>query len=232
MPSSPLKYCSQPGCPQKVTGGACEDHRKGSEQQRGSASSRGYGARWRAIRKAWIASHPFCGDRLSGASAEHSLCASQGNMILGEVVDHIIPHKQDQHLMWSEANFQTLCTTCHNRKTGNEGGIVYKKTLGHRTVIAGAPGSGKTTWVKQHARPGDLVFDLDAIASTVAMLPTFPRPQRVVDAVLAMREGLLSYLIEDTEVTAFIIVTDPKEAQLIAEQIHASVHYCGSYSIR
>lgn len=32
------------------------------------------------------------------------------------------------------------------------------------TVVCGAPCSGKTTHVEQHARPGDVVVDFDAIA--------------------------------------------------------------------
>lgn len=180
----------------------------------------------------WLGDHPFCGDRASGPSSEHSLCASQGHLILGEVVDHILPHKQDQRLMWDLNNYQTLCATCHNRKTGSEGGIVYVKTPAHRTVVTGVPGSGKTTWVRQHARPGDIVFDLDAIANTVSMLPAFPRPPHVADACLAMRDGLIEWLMRDTLSTVFMIVTDTREAQQIAEQIRANVHNCGHHRHR
>lgn len=34
-------------------------------------------------------------------------------------------------------------------------------------VIVGPPAGGKTTWVAQRARPGDVVVDLDAIASAL-----------------------------------------------------------------
>lgn len=34
-------------------------------------------------------------------------------------------------------------------------------------LVTGPPASGKTTWVRQRARPGDIVIDLDAIASAL-----------------------------------------------------------------
>ncbi|HEY9522276.1 MAG TPA: AAA family ATPase [Thermopolyspora sp.] len=38
-------------------------------------------------------------------------------------------------------------------------------------VITGPPAGGKTTWVRQHARPGDIVIDLDAIAGALTAGP-------------------------------------------------------------
>jgi 5-methylcytosine-specific restriction protein A len=35
---------------------------------------------------------------------------------LGNVVDHIKPHKGDQRLFWDKSNLQTLCKTCHDSK--------------------------------------------------------------------------------------------------------------------
>jgi 5-methylcytosine-specific restriction protein A len=38
------------------------------------------------------------------------------------VVDHIIPHKGDKKLFWSRDNWQSLCLSCHNRKSATETG--------------------------------------------------------------------------------------------------------------
>jgi hypothetical protein len=35
------------------------------------------------------------------------------------------------------------------------------------TVVTGAPCSGKTTYVRQHAHPGDVIVDFDAIAQAL-----------------------------------------------------------------
>jgi len=38
-------------------------------------------------------------------------------LVLATVVDHITPHKGDNDLFWDRANWQSLCESCHNRKT-------------------------------------------------------------------------------------------------------------------
>jgi hypothetical protein len=38
-------------------------------------------------------------------------------------------------------------------------------------LITGPPAGGKTTWARQHARPGDIVVDLDAIAQALTVGP-------------------------------------------------------------
>lgn len=32
------------------------------------------------------------------------------------------------------------------------------------TIVTGAPGSGKTTYVQRHAKPGDIIIDFDLMA--------------------------------------------------------------------
>lgn len=36
------------------------------------------------------------------------------------VVDHIKAHKGDKTLFWDVTNWQSLCESCHNRKTAKE----------------------------------------------------------------------------------------------------------------
>ncbi|WP_390622926.1 HNH endonuclease [Ralstonia syzygii] len=43
-------------------------------------------------------------------------------MVPATVVDHIVPHKGDQHLFWRRSNWQALCKACHDRKTAREDG--------------------------------------------------------------------------------------------------------------
>jgi hypothetical protein len=140
------------------------------------------------------------------------------------VVDHIVPHGGDQTLFWDAANHQTLCEPCHNRKTATEDGGFIRRIAGERFVISGPPGSGKTTWVEKRARPGDIVFDLDAIAAVVTNVPRHPRPKDAMLALLAMRDGLLAWLEHATVlVHVFVIVTDPKDAATIATRTHAQL---------
>ena len=44
----------------------------------------------------------------------------QGKYVTATVVDHIVPHRGDHYLMWSDTNWQALCKPCHDKKTGTE----------------------------------------------------------------------------------------------------------------
>ncbi|BAU28970.1 HNH endonuclease [Aneurinibacillus soli] len=49
-------------------------------------------------------------------------CQAEGNTVVAEVVDHIIPHKGDHVLFWDEKNWQPLCKRHHDSKTAKEDG--------------------------------------------------------------------------------------------------------------
>ena len=49
-------------------------------------------------------------------------CMEQGDVVAANVVDHIVPHKGNEALMWDESNYQSLCKTCHDRKTATDDG--------------------------------------------------------------------------------------------------------------
>jgi len=44
-------------------------------------------------------------------------CLKEGKTTPVTVVDHIEPHRGDYDKFWNEDNFQSLCESCHNRKT-------------------------------------------------------------------------------------------------------------------
>jgi predicted kinase len=92
------------------------------------------------------------------------------------------------------------------------------------TLVAGPPCAGKTTWVRQHAQPGDLVLDADNIArrlgSTDQWQHAQPHRQAAQDvmwqqmaAVRAMPAG-----------TAWVIraVPDPAERARLAHWLRAT----------
>ena len=79
-----------------------------SDKMRGGADARGYNAEWRRARKAFLQLHPLCVE-----------CMKRGVLTPATVVDHIMPHRGDQRLFWDESNWQSLCATCHNKKTGS-----------------------------------------------------------------------------------------------------------------
>lgn len=85
---------------------AARGHQRATDQPqvpRESASRRGYGRRWRRRRLRYLAAHPWCAD------PSHRL------PVPGEHVDHIVPLARGG--TDDETNLQTLCASCHARKT-------------------------------------------------------------------------------------------------------------------
>jgi 5-methylcytosine-specific restriction enzyme A len=96
------------------------------DQQRGNSAHRGYGHKWRKARISFLAKNPMC---------VH--CQAQGFVEASNVVDHIIPHRGDQHLFWSRSNWQALCGSCHSKKTAGEDG-----GFGNTSRFDGTNGNG------------------------------------------------------------------------------------------
>lgn len=80
-------------------------------QSRKSASARGYDARWRKLRKAFLDANPVCVKCLEKNVYEQAVD-----------VDHIQPHRGDDTLRLDWSNLQSLCKSCHGRKTATEDG--------------------------------------------------------------------------------------------------------------
>lgn len=116
MPIRSARPCSQRGCPELVrTPGEryCEAHKKEKDAQynaeRGSAASRGYGARWRKLRLMFLRANPLCYE-----------CLNHGIIKEATDVDHIISKKSGGTDAWD--NLQPLCRECHSKKTAKEDG--------------------------------------------------------------------------------------------------------------
>lgn len=118
MGASAAKPCSAPSCGALVRGGRyCPKHAHRASPAlaaggRGTAHERGYDARWQRARATYLLSHPLCAE-----------CMRHGRLTPARVVDHIVPHRGDQHLFWDESNWQALCDftsphDCHGKKTG------------------------------------------------------------------------------------------------------------------
>lgn len=109
-----LTLCSYPGCRRPIPFGTkyCEKHKNTKrEENRKSATERGYTYQWKKAAKAFLAQHPLCAE-----------CERQGRLTLATDVDHIKPHRGNQKLFWDRSNWQPLCHSCHSRKTAAEDG--------------------------------------------------------------------------------------------------------------
>ena len=76
-----------------------------------SAAKQGYGRRWQNSRKLFLKKNPLC-----------VTCKAEGVLIEATHVDHIKPHRGDMTLFWNQNNWQSLCASCHSKKTNKQDG--------------------------------------------------------------------------------------------------------------
>ncbi|MBD2900768.1 hypothetical protein amrb99_97770 [Actinomadura sp. RB99] len=92
------------------------------------------------------------------------------------------------------------------------------------TVVTGPPCAGKTTYVREHAAPGDIVLDMDAIANALHAGPATRRYGRALLAVTlrAHTAALVEALRQSARVDVWVIHTQPSEAAMQQYVRHAA----------
>lgn len=82
------------------------------------------------------------------------------------------------------------------------------------TIVWGPPGAGKTTYVEQHRKPGDLVWDFDAVRRTMTGFPPYYREAQPHPIVMALRDSFFRYLIGHRDTAdVWIIESVPTRAE-------------------
>ena len=109
MPFKPLKPCSKPGCPKLTSTRFCPEHTKQVEAQyeqgRGSASERGYNARWHKVRMMKLNADPLC-ERCHVKQID---------------IPAILVHHKDRNQRNNLAeNLESLCDECHDKEHEKE----------------------------------------------------------------------------------------------------------------
>lgn len=114
VPSKPMRPCLYPGCTALVRSGYCDAHRPPDTARR-SERSRAY-RRWYSLsvwtdelRPQQLAREPFC-----------RTCAARGLRTRATDVDHVVPHDGDWARFTDPGNLESLCHSCHSRKTAAE----------------------------------------------------------------------------------------------------------------
>lgn len=112
MAGRPLRPCRYPGCCELVTEGYCEAHRP-QPVERSAEAQAWHGLystdEWRLLRAEQLLAEPWCRE-----------CARQGRRTRATDVDHIVDHKGDLRLFRDRSNLESLCHSCHSRKTARE----------------------------------------------------------------------------------------------------------------
>lgn len=112
MANKPLRPCRHPGCLVLTRHGWCPAHKPKPAPRRESSAWHGwYGLPiWTDnLRPAQLLREPFCRE-----------CARQGVREYATDVDHIRDHKGDWAMFTDPSNLESLCHSCHSRKTARE----------------------------------------------------------------------------------------------------------------
>ena len=110
MALKPLRPCRHPGCSALTREGYCPKHKPQKTDD---------------LRPAQLLREPFCREcaaRYPPGDPRHRTWAT--------VVDHIEPHRGDWSKFIDPANHQSLCKSCHDRKTAKEQAEEWRKRGG------------------------------------------------------------------------------------------------------
>jgi len=112
MASKPLRPCRHPGCAALTRDGWCTAHKPKPAARRESAAWHNWYNLpvWKdKLRPAQLLREPFCRE-----------CAGRGERRYATDVDHIRDHKGDWAVFTDPGNLESLCHSCHSRKTARE----------------------------------------------------------------------------------------------------------------
>ena len=112
MALKPLRPCRRPGCPELTREGYCDKHKPKRAARRTSAEWHGWYSLsvWTDdLRPGQLLREPWCRE-----------CAKRGVRTRATVVDHVTPHRGDWQRFTDKTNLQSLCKSCHDRKTARE----------------------------------------------------------------------------------------------------------------
>lgn len=113
MALKPLRPCAHVGCSVLTRNVYCDKHRPKDSARRGADAASWHG--WyklpifRKLRSDQLLREPFCRE-----------CARKGLRVRATDVDHIIPHRGRWAIFVDPKNLQSLCHSCHSRKTAAE----------------------------------------------------------------------------------------------------------------
>jgi len=180
---------------------------------RPSATARGYcSPGWKAARREVLLRDGYqcraCGAVVTGRNAH---------------VDHIVRKSLGAGDEITE--LQTLCASCHGKKTVKEQRdssqperwSLHPKWMPRAiipvTLVSGPPASGKNTYVERNKQDGDLVIDLDAIASEMAGTTLHAWGLKWLGGAVRKRNEILANLHKEEAKRhrmAWLIVSEPR----------------------
>ena len=186
--------------------------------------------------------------RESYYNSQFGICERCGNP--GKIVHHkqyITPDNiNDPTITLSFDNLELLCKPCHDAE--HEVGKYWREykqkplTPGYTfdecgnlvpaydvSIVYGAPGSGKTTYVREHMTKGDMIVDLDILLQSITDQDMYEGNKDLMPYVFDMRDALYDG-IEKRKASfnhCWIIAGLPSKAErkMLAERMKAKLIY-------
>lgn len=150
-------------------------------------------------------------------------CARRNKTTSATMVHHVNPADCYPELFLENNNLISLCDSCHNKmhnrkyKTLSTLGRKYQalyyrkrdfKEMTEIVFVVGAPCSGKSTYVKEHIKDNDIVFDYDKLAKAMTNGDNHNNNPFVRKYLHEFRKTFLRLLEGETDFdTAYIITT-------------------------
>ncbi len=144
-----------------------------------------------SVVKSFLASPAWQNLRMVVLAQRGAKCERCGRVTSELELHHVIEltpeNVADATVALNPANILVLCHDCHDAAHNRFG------RPGERAVwlVYGPPLSGKTTFVRQSMRRGDLVVDVDRLFVAVSMLPDYDKPDALLGNVMRIHELLL-----------------------------------------
>jgi hypothetical protein len=111
---------------------------------------------------------------------------------LATQVDHIVPVTKGG-AKYDPRNLRASCHKCNNGRINRSRDDQWVNGPTHITLVMGPPAAGKSTYVRTHARAGDLIVDYDAIATSLGA-NAHTHGQALHPAINAARNAILRQL--------------------------------------
>lgn len=187
-----------------------------------------------AILKSFYDSEEWQKFRLNIFVERGRVCETCGKTIIDSKeceVDHypieLTPENvRDVTISLNPENVKVRCHNCHNKRHNRFG-----FSSNHRVyIVFGPPLSGKHTYVQGNIQRGDIVADMDRLYEAVSTLPSYDKPDNLLQNVF----GLFNLLIDNIKTrfgkwnNAWIIggYADKYKREKLANDLGAELVFC------
>lgn len=81
-------------------------------------------------------------------------------------------------------------------------------------IVCGPPAAGKTSYVAEHKKEGDVVVDFDAMATALGSPASHQAPRPIKEVTFAARKAAIARIFEGVDVDAWIIQSNPAKPSI------------------